>query len=229
MKKLYAAVGLFKLCSNDKKEVYPSVILSGNECKLDIQEMTVWASLNWSILGFEQLKEHYSEQESKFDFICSRSFENTLNRLCVRGLVAEGTGETDEEALYNLISKLYVVPLYQSAFIRTISFLKLILIHKISYNKAKAVFEIDRKTREEKRIMKLAFSAPMSTAEIIKCVDKNISCILSEDDVVEFLYDDAELTSENISETTRYLPVTRSVISAISNLYLRKQILFERV
>lgn len=229
MKKLYAAVGIFKLNHKDKKEIYPSVILSGNECKLDIQEMSIWASLNWRILSYEQLYAYYKEREEKFDFICSRSFENSLNRLCVRGLIAEGEGDTDEEALYNLISKLYIVPLYQSTLIRTISFFKLILLHNVPFTKAKVVFEFDRKTRDEKRIMKLAFSAPMSTAEIIKCVDKNISCILCEDDVVEFLYDDNEVTSDNISEITRNLPATRSVISAISNLYLRKQILFERM
>lgn len=229
MKKLYAAVGIFKLNHKDKREIYPSVILSGNECKLDIQEMSIWASLNWHILSYEQLYAYYKEREEKFDFICSRSFENSLNRLCVRGLIAEGVGDTDEEALYNLISKLYIIPLYQSSLIRTISFFKLILLHNVPFTKAKAVFEFDRKTRDEKRIMKLAFSAPMSTAEIIKCVDKNISCILCEDDVVEFLYDDKEVTSDNISETTRNLPATRPVISAISNLYLRKQILFERM
>lgn len=229
MKKLYAAVGIFKLNHKDKNEIYPSVILSGNECKLDIQEMSIWASLNWRILSYEQLYTYYKEREDKFDFICSRSFENSLNRLCIRGLIAEGIGNTDEEALYNLISKLYIVPLYQSTLIRTISFLKLILLHNVPFSKAKAVFEFDRKTRDEKHIMKLAFSAPMSTAEIIKCVDKNISCILCEDDVVEFLYDDNLITSDNIAETTRNLPSTRSVISAISNLYLRKQILFERI
>ena len=110
MKKIYAAVGIFKLNHKDKKEIYPSVILSGNECKLDIQEMSIWASLNWRILSCEQLYAYYKEREEKFDFICSRSFENSLNRLCVRGLIAEGIGNTDEEALYNLISKLYIIP-----------------------------------------------------------------------------------------------------------------------
>ena len=103
------------------------------------------------------------------------------------------------------------------------------LVHRVSFEKAKIIFNFDRKTKSEKKIMQLAFSAPMSTAEIIKCVDKNIDCILNEDDVVEFLYDDRNITSENIAEMSRNLPAARSVISAISNLYLRKQILFERM
>lgn len=228
MKKLYASVGLFKLKRHGTNNMYPAVILSGNECKLDVQEMAVWASLNWRILTYEQLYAFYEEQEIRSALICSRSFYDTLNRLVLRGLIAEGSGETDEEALYNLVSKLYIIPLYQSAPIRVLSFLKLVVLHKVPFQKAKVIFERDRKNKNEKRIMELAFSAPMSTAEIIKCIDKNINCILNEDDVVEFLYDDDALTSENIAESVRKLPSARNVISAISNLYLRKQILFER-
>lgn len=229
MKKFYTTVGIFKLKKQEINKMYPTVMLSGKECKLDVQEMTVWASLNWRILDYEQLFSYYEEQEKKYGLIFSRSFEETLNRLIVRGLIAEGIGETEEEALYNLISKLYIIPLYQSAPIRIISFLRLMLVHRVSFEKAKIIFNFDRKTESEKKIMQLAFSAPMSTAEIIKCVDKNIDCILNEDDVVEFLYDDRNITSENIAEMSRNLPATRSVISAISNLYLRKQILFERM
>lgn len=229
MKKFYTTVGIFKLKKQEINKMYPTVMLSGKEYKLDVQEMTVWASLNWRILDYEQLFSYYEEQEKKYGLIFSRSFEETLNRLIVRGLIAEGIGETEEQALYNLISKLYIIPLYQSAPIRIISFLRLMLVHRVSFDKAKIIFNFDRKTKNEKKIMQLAFSAPMSTAEIIKCVDKNIDCILNEDDVVEFLYDDRNITSENIAEMSRNLPATRSVISAISNLYLRKQILFERM
>ena len=229
MKKFYTTVGIFKLKNQEINKMYPTVILSGKECKLDVQEMTVWAALNWRILNYEQLFAYYEEQEKKFSLICSRSFEETLNRLVVRGLIAAGVGETEEEALYNLISRLYIIPLYQSAPIRIISFLRLVLVHRVSFDKAKIIFNFDRKTKNEKEIMQLAFSAPMSTAEIIKCVDKNIDCILNEDDVVEFLYDDRNITSENIAEESRTLPSARSVIAAVSNLYLRKQILFERM
>ena len=229
MKKFYAAIGIFKLQSQDGKKTYPSVILSGEECKLDVQEMMIWASINWRILTLEQLKTYYDELKVRHNLICSRSFEDTLNRLMVRGLIAEGIGETDEDALYNLISKLYIIPLYDSTSIRMISFLKLIFIHKVPFEKAKIIFKRDKKTKKEKQIMSLAFSAPMITAEIIKCVDKNINCILCEDDIVEFLYDEHNITNDNIADYTRNLPSTRSVITAIINLYMRQQILFERV
>ena len=47
MKELYTAVGIFKLKKQGKNNVYPTVILSGNECRVDVQEMMIWSALNW--------------------------------------------------------------------------------------------------------------------------------------------------------------------------------------
>ena len=80
MKKFYTTVGIFKLKKQEINKMYPTVMLSSKECKLDVQEMTVWASLNWRILDYEQLFSYYEEQEKKYGLIFSRSFEETLNR-----------------------------------------------------------------------------------------------------------------------------------------------------
>lgn len=229
MKMLYTAVGIFKLKNQGKNNVYPTVILSGEECRLDVQEMMIWSALNWRITDDKKLYTYYSEQAKKSGVVFSRSYNDTLNRLIVRGLVASGRGENGEEALYDLISGLYIIPLYQSPLIRIISFLRMVFIFKLPYEKAKVLFERDKKNKNERRIMKLAFSAPMSTAEIVKCIDKNIDFILNEDDVMEFLYDDKFTTSENIAESVRGLSSVRTVLTAVSNLYLRRQILFERM
>lgn len=229
MKTLYTAVGIFKLKNQGKNNVYPTVILSGKERRLDVQEMMIWSALNWRITDDKKLYTYYSEQEKKSGVVFSRSYTDTLNRLIVRGLVASGRGENGEEALYDLISGLYIIPLYQSPFIRIISFLRMVFIFKLPYEKAKVLFERDKKNKSERRIMKLAFSAPMSTAEMVKCIDKNIDFILNEDDVMEFLYDDKFTTSENIAESVRGLSSVRTVLTAVSNLYLRRQILFERM
>ena len=229
MKELYTAVGIFKLKNQGKNNVYPTVILSGNECRLDVQEMMIWSALNWRITDDKKLYTYYSEQGKKSGVVFSRSYTDTLNRLIVRGLVASGRGENSEEALYDLISGLYIIPLYQSPFIRIISFLRMVFIFKLPYEKAKVLFERDKKNKNERRIMKLAFSAPMTTAEIVKGIDKNIDFILNEDDVMEFLYDDKFTTSENIAESVRGLSSVRTVLTAVSNLYLRRQILFERM
>ena len=68
----------------------------------------------------------------------------------------------------------------------------------------------------------------LSTAEIIKCVELNKLDFNTEEDLLNTLYYDDYTTSENIAYTVRSLPQCRPVITSIANLYLRKQIIFER-
>lgn len=42
-------------------------------------------------------------------------------------------------------------------------------------------------------------------------------------------YHDEYTTSENIAHSVRFLPQCRPVITSVANLYLRKQIIFERM
>ena len=50
----------------------------------------------------------------------------------------------------------------------------------------------------------------------------------TEEDLLDTLYYDDYTTSENIAYAVRSLPQCRPVITSIANLYLRKQIIFER-
>ena len=43
------------------------------------------------------------------------------------------------------------------------------------------------------------------------------------------LYDDADTTSDNISCMMRLSPKSKAVTLAVANLYLRQQIIFERI
>ena len=51
----------------------------------------------------------------------------------------------------------------------------------------------------------------------------------SEDELIDTLYHDEYTTSENIAHSVRFLPQCRPVITSVANLYLRKQIIFERM
>lgn len=79
-----------------------------------------------------------------------------------------------------------------------------------------------------KKVLRLANQAMLSTAEIIKCVEQNKLDFRTEEELLDTLYYDDYTTSENISYTVRSLPQCRPVIASIANLYLRKQIIFER-
>lgn len=81
MKKFYTTVGIFKLKNKEQNNMYPVVILGGNECKLDVQEMLIWTALNWRVLNQERLYTYYESQEKKTDAIYSRSFNITPKQI----------------------------------------------------------------------------------------------------------------------------------------------------
>ena len=76
--------------------------------------------------------------------------------------------------------------------------------------------------------MRLANRAILATAEIIKWIDQNMSSVSTDEDLLNVLYHDEYTTSDNIAYAVRSLPQCRPVITSIANLYLRKQIIFER-
>ena len=71
--------------------------------------------------------------------------------------------------------------------------------------------------------------ALLSTAEIIKCIDKNISRLPNECALLDSLYGDETTTSDNIASMVKVSQSSKPVTLAVANLYLRQQIIFERV
>ena len=159
----------------------------------------------------------------------SRPFDECVARLVTRGLAASGTGDTTLDALYDLLGGLYVVPVSSSVLLRVWAFLKLTLHDHIPVSKAGRLFQTDRPSLEERRILNLSKQALLSTAELIKCVETKTYDVSTSDKLLTALYDDTETTSRNISFLMRNKPSTVPVLTAISNLYLRQQIIFQRL
>lgn len=228
MNKLYTAVGRYQL-NGSKEHRYPSVIVNKREHLLDVQEMMLWSLLNWRIVSLDELTELYNSKERGTGFHAQRTVEDCLCRLVQRGLVAEGVGISGEDALYELLAELYIIPISENPFLRIASFLKLTVIQGAPFPVAKSVFCRDRRNKDEKRVMHIANQAILSTAEIIKCADIGKSDFCCEEELLDTLYGDLYTTSENIAAETRTLPECRSVLTSVANLYLRRQIIFERI
>ena len=47
--------------------------------------------------------------------------------------------------------------------------------------------------------------------------------------VMDVVYDDPELTSDNIGATVKYALCCQDVILTVANLYLRQQLIFDRI
>ncbi len=227
MIKLYTAVGRFhkKGCVG---MCCPVIYAGQQEYGVDLQEMMLWTILNQRILETHEIEELYRSKALEVGYDTQRSWKDCLNRLHQRGLVVSGSGETGEDALYNLLSCLYVIPISNSFLLRLITFLKLTLVNGNRFSVAKKVFERHPMTEYEKQVYRLSRQALLSTAEIIKCVDQKATKLTTNERILEILYNDDETTSDNIASLVRCLDSRQPVILAVANLYLARQIIFER-
>ena len=194
---LYTAVGKFHIKGSVGGMRCPLVTLGGREFILDMQEMTLWTILNWRILTEEEIYLLYEKKVQETGFLSSRSAEECVRRLVQRGLIANGIGDTGADALYDLLSELYVIPISENLFLRVISFIRLTFFSRIPYSVTKRIFSKDKRSDSEKKVMRLANQAVLSTAEIIKCIDQNVLTFATDEDLLDVLYHDDYTTSDN--------------------------------
>ncbi|WP_444643148.1 hypothetical protein ACRQU7_01320 [Caproiciproducens sp. R1] len=227
---LYTAVGRFEKRSDGHKLSHPVIIIHKKEYSVDIQEMVIWASLNWRILKREEIERFYEKSLLKTGFSENRSCPECIDRLLVRGLIVSGSGNTGFEALYDLLNNLYIVPATGRFGLRLLSFLKLTFWDGISFSSTRQLLQKDSRNAEEERIMRLSKQAMLSTAELIKCVEQGVQDLSTEKKILAALYDDDDTTSDNIGSLMQVSRSKEPVTLAVANLYLRKQIIFfERI
>ena len=223
----YTAVGHFRRKTDDNGCSYPVILVNQEENIVDIQEMAVWTILNWRFLRFEQVEAKYGQMAKDLPS-ARRTLDTCLNRLETQGLIARGSGETDFEALYDLLGELYVVPISESLPLRLATFGKL-LLDGVPFSKAKQLFQKDKPSEREAQVIALSRQALLSTAELIKCAEVGVTDISTEEKLMDALIDNDYTTSDSIAfemlQAKQRVPVT----IAVANLYLRKQIIFERV
>ena len=228
MNTLYTAVGKFEQRNNNGNR-YPVILVNGEEHLVDIQEMILWSSLSWRFWSLPQLQLDYEQKTREADLSMTRSFEQGVARMLQRGLIASGDGETGEDALYDLLNSLYLIPTCCDFFTKMLSFLKLTFCDGLPFRVTRNIFQKPPMTAEEHRVIGLARQALLSTAEIIKCVDKGVYDLSSSQKVMETLYDDDTTTCDNIGSLARCFEIREPVVLAVANLYLHKQLIFERI
>ena len=217
IKTLYTAVGRFERRTNGCNRSCPIILLGGQEYMVDMQEMVIWSMLNWRILRWDDIAQEYEKLATASGYCTERSWKDCTNRLLTRGLLVSGSGETEYDALYDLLGSLSIIPTSGPFFLRLASFVKLTLLAHVPVSAAR------------KLVMRLAGQALLSTAEIIKCIDKNISRLPNECALLDSLYGDETTTSDNIASMVKISQSSKPVTLAVANLYLRQQIIFERV
>ena len=224
----YTAVGSLQTRKDETGNIYPVIILNQKEYPVDPQELTLWSALCWRLCDSEELARQYWELAATVP-VEKRTLENCVTRLEVRGLIAKGVGRTDFEALYDLLSDLYVVPVSEKLSFRIIGFLSLVLLRGVSPRKAAQLFRHDRRNEQEALVMSLSNQAPLSTAELIKCAEVGAEDVSTDEKLLDALYCDDNTTSDNIGMMMLTAQSRQPITMAVANLYLRKQIILERI
>lgn len=227
--KFYTAVGRLESFPFKNKPECPVVRLQQREYGLDCQEMLLWSSLNWRILRKEEIGRIYRRAIQHTGPVSIRSWEDCLQRLMTRGLVVSGYGESDYDALYDMLASLYIVPATGSFLLRLLTFAKLVFVNGVPFSTARRLFRKDHRSPCEQQIMRLASDAMLSTAEIIKCIDLGLRRLPNEQYLMEHLYNDDDSTSDNLEFLMKPNKSSPRVTVAVANLYLRQQIVFDRV
>ena len=204
----------------------PLVIVKEDVKALSQLEFILWTSLHWNVMNKESLKTEFDRRMRKYHLNEDVSFEQTLNRLKTRGLIAGKSDYLAVDALYNLVKDLYVVPLGTVNVFKKKMMFGVMLINGVPFDKCReAMCDFELKGLE-KQIVGFSKRLKVSGAELIRIIDKDLWNIKSEDDIVPLAYEDNE-DMNSLANFTRFSKDKTKVLEAIVNLYLKKQIVFE--
>ena len=105
----------------------------------------------------------------------------------------------------------------------------MVLLDGVTVSQAKLLFQRDRPNQREAQVLALSKQALLSTAELIKCAEAGVSDLSTDQKVMAALYNDDFTTCDNIRWEMMQAGSREDVTLAVANLYLRKQIIFERL
>ena len=123
------------------------------------REFIVWSILNWRILREEEIGSYYEKMVNNTNAI-HRSWQDCVQRLLVRGLIVVGTGDTEYDALYDLLACRFIIPIGAAWPLRILSFSKLTFLEGISWKITRRLFHIDARSSCEKKVIRLARCRP---------------------------------------------------------------------
>ena len=219
---LYTAIGNYKLNAHG----LPTIFTGDNEYALNTHELILWTILAFRILTYQELKKEFYAKERELHILGELDFDHYLNRLKVRRLIVSGQDYTGIDALYDLIGHLHVQAIPGNLFLRTITFLKLWLISRISFAKASLVLHTEKPEPLEKQILSLVRHQTLSTAELILCIQNGTTRLHNSQELIELLYSDELTDCESILSDCRINDSRYLVLTAIVNLYFKQRISF---
>ena len=224
---IYTAVGTLKFQKNVQGNPVPVIINNGREYGMTREELMVWSCLAFQILTYPELEKLYRHRYGTADDTSALPLSHYLNRLLLRGLLVKGDGISGADAIYRLLGTLTIT---QMEIPSSCVFHGLKLLWKGDIDKD-GFFRLLKRTTYtpmEQTILALSKKVPLSTAELLSCMDQDAK-IDREADVMDTLYPSPDMTYETLADSVQLHHTQYPVLQAVSNLYLKQQILFQKM
>ena len=225
---IYTAIGKYEFRKDTDGNKVPVIVAEDKEYTLDIWEMILWSSLIWNIHTHDEIMKIFYKKEREVHVLGELSCETYIDRLESAGLIVSGHGITAVDALHDLLSKLYIIPVKATFLSKSIAFLHLTFVKRIPSKVTRHIFDKPQFSAAEAKVMKLAGQNRLSVGELIKCVECGVVDVSTNDKLMDSLYDDEITTYKNIGTLFRTCDSCNPVLEAVASLYLNKQIVFER-
>lgn len=126
-----------------------------------------------------------------------------------------------------MLADAFVIPYRFSGGKKAVSALKLIARGKIRVSDIGLALRNAQLSPNEERVLHLVRQTPLSTAELARCFEKNIRDVSSSEKVISGIYPEEELDQEHIANEEALSEQSKVVLEAVSNLYLRRQVILE--
>jgi len=225
MMTFYAAVGSYRIKTEDGHKV-PYIQKLGKLYPISIPEFVIWSTLLWEVMTYDELAKFYQQQIRELKGNVP-AFDEMLNMLIKRKLIIRGIGYTGRDALYNMLSDAFVIPFRISGGRKMLNVLSLWCGGKITLLDAHKIMKTRISTDAEDRVMALVEQTPLSSSEIIRCFERNITDVSTTEKVIAGVYPDS--TQDTIANEEFMSAHSGQVLEAISNLYLNREVILEIV
>ena len=228
---LFKAVGHLTMQKTEYGKHLPIVRVNKKEYAVAPRELILWSGLAFQILTKEELLRFYQAGIKHQNLPGDPDFDYILRRLLIRGLIVNGTGCTAVDALYHLLGQLHITPVNEAFHVRLFACIRLWMNGRLPLYRIPHYLKRPENTPMEVLILKLAQHLSFSVAELIGFVDP--SALPEDSDLTALPYTsdahclEAPVNPENIGQTVLD-HVQYPVLEGIANLYLKKQIIFQK-
>ena len=221
----YTAVGSYQMRTENGREM-PYILRMGRMEPISIPEFFIWSHLLWEVETYDEIREFYQNQ-SKSLGVRLPNLDQALKMLIKRKLIAKGIGYTGEDALYDMLSAAFVLPIHTLGKKKLSSVIRLLVKGRITGSEAIRAMRPEHLTGDENRVMKLVRQTPLSVSELIRCIENGVWDVDTPEKGITAIYTDEEDTQERMQITSRQADCKTAVLEAVANLYLRRRVMLD--